>query len=190
MRHREGGSLAPRTWSRESHWAFVLPCRRAAECHPGGPPPPGSSGEKMDLVVVVVPAPPPPPVAQANVAVVSARFQSGQRHCCARTVVSQLKVKVGREGALPGIDTRLTEEFCPRLSLNYASSTSNLRSRSPFRTRAKKVVSRFTQAITGRLTRDCGKSDFSTDRNNGLSCSSLAHSTQRGSNTLKTRIKR
>ena len=39
----------------------------------------------------------------------------------------------------------------------------------------KKVVSRFTQAITGRLTRDCGKSDFSTDRNNGLSCSSLAH---------------
>ena len=30
MRHREreGGSLAPRTWSGESHWAFVLPCRR------------------------------------------------------------------------------------------------------------------------------------------------------------------
>ena len=71
----ERGSLAPRTWSGESHWAFVLPCRRM--------PSRWSSSSRIERGENGSGRRRPPPVAQANVAVVSARFQSGQRHYCA-----------------------------------------------------------------------------------------------------------
>ena len=90
------GALARRrTWSGVENHIGLLCSRAAAECHPGGLPPMqprttrlerGENGSRR-----------PPPVApsvrarQANVAVVSARFQSGQRHC---TVVSRMKGKV------------------------------------------------------------------------------------------------
>ena len=93
MRHREreGRSLAPRTWSGESHWAFVLPCRRmpsrwssSSRIERGE----NGSGRRR-------------PVAQANVAVVSARFQSGQRHYCAHCGFA-IERKSGEGRGLPG----------------------------------------------------------------------------------------
>ena len=83
-------SLSRRTWGGESRWAFVLPCR-CRRMPSRWSPSITTYAVQTQGKWISSPSSCWLRLRKANVAVVSARFQSGQRQC---TVVPRLKGKV------------------------------------------------------------------------------------------------